>query len=147
MSEQKDGQMNGLTKEQLAKTMKDIDICMMTTVEADGQLSSRPMSNNTNVEWNGDTWFFAYEDSSQVTEIEANRQVNLAYAVPADILFVSIKGRGEIVRDDEKKKAMWYDELKRWFPGGPEDDAVVLIKVTAEYASYWSKEGDGELDL
>lgn len=62
-------------------------------------------------------------------------------------MFVSVTGRGEIVKDDEKKKELWYDGLKMWFPNGAEDNAVVLIKVTGKYAYYWSKEGDAELEL
>ena len=38
-------------------------------------------------------------------------------------------------------------DLERWFPEGPEDESVVLIKVVAEHVDYWSKEGDGSLDL
>lgn len=136
-----------LDKKTLAKTMAEIDICMMTTVESNGQLHSRPMSNNSNVEWDGDSWFFAYEDSSQVQELEQNRQTSLAYVVLDQFIFISVEGRGEIVRDDAKKKELWYDELERWFPNGPEDDNVVLIKVVGEYAYYWGKEGDGQLDL
>ncbi len=136
-----------LNKKMLSDVMKDIDICMMTTVGAYGHLHSRPMSNNRNVEWDGDTWFFSYADSSQVKETEKESNVNLAYAVPDDIVFVSVTGKGEIVKDDAKKKELWYDELERWFPEGPEDNNVVLIKVSGRKVLYWSKEGDGELDL
>ena len=108
-----------LTKKKLADIMKDIDICMMTTVGAYGHLHSRPMSNNRNVTWDGDTWFFAFADSSQAQETEREPNVNLAYAVPEKIIFVSVVGRGEIVKDDTKKKELWYDELERWFPNGP----------------------------
>ncbi|MCB0078244.1 MAG: pyridoxamine 5'-phosphate oxidase family protein [Anaerolineales bacterium] len=136
-----------LTKKKLADIMKEIDFCMMTTLQSNGQLSSRPMSNNSNVEWDGDTWFFASKDSMQVQEISEHANLNLSYAVPDEILFISIEGRGEIVEDVEKKKALWEKELERWFPGGPEDDEVVLIRVVGEYAAIWSKEGDATLDL
>lgn len=147
MADQQDEQPLELTMKMLTDVMAGMDICMMTTAKANGQLHSRPMSNNSNVEWDGDTWFFAFEDSSQVREIRQNRQTSLSYARPDEILFVSITGRGEIVEDVAKKKELWDDKLRRWFPDGPEDDAVVLIKVTGEYAYYWSKEGDAEVDL
>ena len=136
-----------LSKKTLADEMKKIDFCMMTTVGAYGRLQSRPMSNNRNVTWEGDTWFFSYGDSSQVKDVERDANVNLAYALPDEILFISLTGRGEIVRDDEKKKELWYKDLERWFPKGPEDDNVVLIKVEGKHAAYWSKEGDAELAL
>ena len=136
-----------LSKKMLAEVMKDIDICMMTTVGTRGQLHSRPMSNNRNVDWDAETWFFSYADSSQAKEIQNNPNVNLSYAVPDDIIFVSVTGRGEIVKDEAKKKELWYDDLKMWFPNGPEDNKVALIKVDAKLVYYWSKEGDGELEL
>ena len=136
-----------LTPKKLADTMKHIDICMMTTIAPSGDLHSRPMSNNKDVEWDGDTWFFAQSDSSQVQEIQANPNVNLGYARPDKMVFVSLSGRGEIVRDEGRKKDLWYKALEFWFPDGPEDPNVVLIRVHASYAFYWSKEGEGELHL
>ena len=136
-----------LDKMMLAKTMQEIDFCMMTTVQGNGQLNSRPMSNNRNVEWDGDTWFFAFKDSSQVKETQRHSNVNLSYAVPKEVLFISVKGRGEIVADVAKKKELWYGDLERWFPNGPEDESVVLIRVVGEYVDYWSKDGDSSLDL
>jgi general stress protein 26 len=136
-----------LDKQKLAAIMKRIDICMMTTAAPNGQLHSRPMSNNRHVDWDGDSWFFAFEDSTQATETQANPNVNLAYALPDDIVFVSIVGKGEIVRDNAKKQELWNEDLKRWFPNGPDDDSVVLIKVKGQRADYWAKDGDAELAL
>jgi general stress protein 26 len=136
-----------LNKKMLTKVMKDLDFCMMTTKGVRGRLHSRPMSNNRNVDWDGDTWFFSYADASQVKEIKRDKSVNLSYAVPDDILFVSLVGNAQIVKDDAKKKELWYDDLARWFPKGPEDKKVVLIKVEAKLAQYWGKEGDAELAL
>ena len=136
-----------LDKKMIADARKDVDICMMTTISAQGRLHSRPMSNNKEVEWDGTTWFFAEVDSSQVQEIESNPNVNLGYSRPDKILFVSLTGRGSIVRDDEQKKEHWHKELKMWFPDGPEDDNLVLIRVDANYIYYWSKKGEGDLDL
>lgn len=136
-----------LDRKTVADVMKDVDICMMTTVSTEGHLHSRPMSNNKEVEWDGKTWFYAFADSSQVREIERNPNVNLAYARPDKILFVSLTGRGAILRDDNLKKEHWHKDLKMWFPDGPEDDKVVLICVDANYVYYWSKKGEGDLNL
>lgn len=147
MAKQQESEKVSLSKKMLAEIMKDIDICMMTTVGTYGHLHSRPMSNNRNVTWDGDTWFFSRSDSSQVREIERDANVNLAYSVPDKILFVSVTGRGDILKDDKKKKELWYDELERWFPEGPEDNDIVLIRVKGRKAYYWGKDGDGELEL
>ena len=136
-----------LTKKKLADVMKKIDICMLTTVDANGRLVSRPMSNNRNVAFDGDTWFFSFADSTQVQQVQANPNVNLAYSVPIKIIFVSLEGTAEIVHDDAKKKELWRKELAHWFENGPDDDNIVLIKVSARHATYWGKDGEGELEL
>lgn len=47
--------MGALTVSEIAEKMKDIDFCMLTTVTEGGQLSSRPMSNNRDVDYDGDS--------------------------------------------------------------------------------------------
>lgn len=136
-----------LSKKMLAEVMKEIDICMMTTEAADGHLHSRPMSNNRQVEWDGDSYFFASTESSQAEELGHNPKVNLAYSRPDEMVFVSLAGRAELIHDNAQKKEHWFDELERWFPDGPESDKVVLIKVIGEDAQYWGKDGDGEITL
>ena len=60
---------------QVAKMMRDLDFCMFTTRTEDGQLRSRPMSNNGEVEFDGDVWFFSGADSRKVAEIESDAAV------------------------------------------------------------------------
>ena len=136
-----------LEKQKIAEVMKDIDICMMTTTGENGGLKSRPMSNNREVEWDGDNWFFSKEDSSAIQDIERDPHTNLAFAMPKDIVFLSLAGNAEVVRDNAKKEELWQDELKMWFPDGPQDETLVLIKVSANEAHFWSKEGEGKLAL
>ena len=62
-------------------------------------------------------------------------------------MFISMTGRGVIVKDLEKKKELWLDELERWFKDGPESESVVLIKVRPTLVAYWSKTGEGEISL
>ena len=136
-----------LDKQQIAEVMKDIDICMMTTSDRNGSLHSRPMSNNRQVEWDGDNWFFARKDSSQVKDLQHDSSINLAFAKPNEIVFLSLVGEGELVDDVAKKEELWQDELEMWFPEGPKDSSLTLIKVRATEAHFWSKEGEGTLSL
>ena len=43
----------------IAALLAKLDICMLATRAEDGGLHGRPMSNNGEVEWDGDSWFFA----------------------------------------------------------------------------------------
>jgi general stress protein 26 len=96
------------------------------------------------VEFDGGLWFYSYRDSAKVTEIEENSQVQLACNKDEKQTWVDVTGQAQIVEDDAKKKELWYDELKRYFPNGPEDENVVLIKVTPDEAEIWSGSGEGE---
>jgi general stress protein 26 len=46
------------------------------------------------------------------------------------------------VEDDDRKRELWQDELETWFPGGPEDDGVVLLKVNAGRVHAWTQDGE-----
>lgn len=54
----------------LAKMMKEIDYCMMVTLATRGGMNCRPMSNNRDVKWNGDSYFFTYEKSKKIKDLE-----------------------------------------------------------------------------
>lgn len=127
--------------------MRDLDFCMLTTRSEDGQLHGRPMSNNGEVEFDGDVWFFSAVDTRKVKEIEADPGVHLSYADVKRFRFISMSGEAEIVRDVQKKQELWVEELERWFEDGPESEDVVLIKVTPSVVAYWNGEDEGEVTL
>jgi general stress protein 26 len=135
------------TIKKVAKLMRDLDFCMFTTRTTRGGLHTRPMSNNREVEFDGDVWFFSAANSRKVRDIEADPTVHLSYIDPDDWRFLSVTGRARIVRDVEKKKQLWLDELEQWFEEGPESDGIVLIKVKPSLVSYWTTRDSGELRL
>lgn len=61
----------------VSRLLAELDIRSFTTSSADGALHGRPMSNNGEVEYDGDSWFFAREDSRKVTEIDSDPHVGL----------------------------------------------------------------------
>ena len=124
----------------IAELLREIDICMLVT-RTDGTVRGRPMSNNGKVEFDGDSWFFTYRDTPKVEEIEADPRVELAYIGTERGAWISIEGSAEIVEDDERKSDLWEKSLEQWFPEGPDDDKLVLLKVSADRVHAWA---DGE---
>ena len=57
--------MTDMTLSDLAKKMADIDFCMLSTRTAGGEIAARPMSNNGDVEYDGDSYFFSCGGASQ----------------------------------------------------------------------------------
>ena len=121
----------------IADLIKSIDFGMLTTLDAEGRLHSRPMSSNKEVEFDGDVWFFTYGSSPKVHEIENKPYVNVAFSDPKTQTYVSLSGRAELVRDPEKIKQLWQPSLKAWFPNGVDEPDIALIKVNADQAEYW----------
>lgn len=127
----------------IAEKMKDLDFCMMVTQD-DNQVShSRPMSNNGKVEYDGDSWFFTYEDSTKVNQIKQTHHVNLIYQTD-DMLFIECIGEGEIITDKDTLKDKWVDGLDQWFPEGTDTPGICLIKVSAKQVKFWHKDEEGE---
>ena len=132
----------------VTQLLKKLDICMLTTRADDGALHGRPMSNNGEVEYDGDSWFFSFSDSRKVREIDANPQAELAFIDTPNGTWVNVEGEATVVRDDpERKRELWQQDLERWFAEGPDDPNVVLIKVTARHIDAWSGSDEYSLDL
>jgi general stress protein 26 len=123
--------------EKLRELVKDIDFCMLTTVDERGDLHSRPMSSNGDIDPNGDIWFFTNASSHKVSEIEKLPKVNVSFADPDDQRYISVSGTAQLVRDRAKIDELWRPEFKMWFPEGKEDPEVALLRVTLEKAEYW----------
>ena len=132
---------------QIAALINKIDICLFTTCGESGELHSRPMSNNGQVEWDGQSWFFAPTDGRLVTELRADPAAVAAYRAEEGYSFVSVSGRATLETDEDLKERYWLGELERWFPNGPSDPNVTLIRLDAEHADWWTEEGDGSADL
>ena len=122
---------------EIAELIKDIDICMLVT-QSDGTVRGRPMSNNGKVEFDGDSWFFSFRESGKVADIEQDPRVELAYIATERGAWVSVEGKAEIVDDDAKKRELWDDDLDQWFQNGPDDDALILLKVRADRIHAWA---------
>jgi general stress protein 26 len=142
--------MASLSIEDISSQLKKIDFCMLSTNAVSGRISSRPMSNNGDVEYDGDSWFFSYEDTQKVAEIEAINDVSLTFTAPASLLgkpgiFIAVEGVASLVREKAAFEAHWVPGLERWFPEGIDTPGIVLIKVHASKIEYWDGEENGEI--
>jgi len=120
----------------LGELIQGIKVAMLTTVDDDGSLRSRPMATQ-DAEFEGDLWFFTRASTAKVHEVEHDQHVNVSYADPGRNRYVSVSGRAQLVRDKIKVEQLWSPELKAWFPEGLEDSELALLKVTVETAEYW----------
>lgn len=136
----------------LAEKMRDIDFCMLSTHTSGGAIGARPMSNNREVDYDGDSWFFACDDARLVADIAGDARVGLSFQGKSGIIgqrpfFVAIEGRAELIRDKARFAEHWTKGLDHWFEEGIDTPGLVLIKVHGERAHYWDGADEGELIL
>ncbi|HUD27617.1 MAG TPA: pyridoxamine 5'-phosphate oxidase family protein [Novosphingobium sp.] len=140
------------TLAQLSEKMRDIDFAFLSTRTSGGAIAARPMSNNREVDYEGDAWFFAEDTTRMVSDIEADSHVTLTYQGTAGFLglrpfFLAVEGYATLVRDKAKFADHWTKGLERWWPEGIDTSGLVLIRVTGERAHYWDGEDEGELEI
>lgn len=141
-----------LILKELSKKMRSIDFTMLTTRTEGGVLASRPMSNNGEVDYDGDSWFFTSDDTRMVADIAADPVVGLTLSGDKGLLgkpgiFIAIEARAELIRDKAQFAAHWTKGLDRWFPQGVDTPGLILIKCHASRISYWDGEDEGDLTL
>ena len=123
--------------QKLREMIKDIDFCMLTTLDENSDLHSRPMSLNSEVDQEGNLWFFTSSNSHKVSELTRTPKCNVSFADPEDNRFVSITGKAELVKERQKIEELWKPELKAWFPDGTDQADLALLRVGIEKAEYW----------
>jgi general stress protein 26 len=125
---------------------------MFFTRAADGALAGRPMSNNGDVEYRGDSYFFSFETAHTIGDIEREPTVALSFAGKSGLLgsrplFISVQGSAALIRDKREFAAHWTKDLDEWFENGIDTPGVVLIRVTANRIHYWEGREEGEIRL
>ncbi len=122
--------------QKIAELVDRARLSMFTTMTADGKHVSRPMALQ-DAEFDGDLWFFTYDDSDKAQQIASHPEVNVAFSNPKDSEWTSVSGTAEIVHDRAKMEELYTKFLEVWFPDGLETPGIALIKVHADTAEYW----------
>jgi general stress protein 26 len=117
----------------VAKLIENIPIAMLTTLDDDGTLSSRPMT-TLEMDAQGALWFYTDVHSSKVDHLPA---VNLSFTDRDEGAYVSLSGHGEIDTDRARSQSLWSVFAKPWFPDGPDSSNLALLKFIPDKADYW----------
>lgn len=125
----------------LDEMIHGIRTAMLTTLDEAGHMRSRPMA-TLNTADEGALWFFTRRSAPKVGEIGHDMRVNVTFAEPASDRYVSVSGRAVLVRDAARAVELWSPALAAWFPAGPEDRDLALLRIDVEAAEFWdSTEG------
>jgi len=119
---------------------KKIKTCMLTTLPAK-RMRSRPMHAIIDREA-GCLWFITDQRGAKDEEIRAAPDVCLAFADTGSNTYLSITGRAEILHDVAKIRELWSSEAQAWWPKGPTDPDVRVLRVVPDSAEYWDTRGN-----
>lgn len=104
---------------------------LLTTRSADGHLHCRPMAMRQQVRGE-EIWFATALRSNKCRDLEGDPRCALAFFDGEDGTTLSISGRGEVLSDRKLVLALWDPSWSRWFPGGPAQRGLALVRVIPE---------------
>ena len=125
----------------LATLIEGIEIAMLTSRTSDGRMLSRPLRTQALDVEEGALWFITDRDSHKATEIQAQPQVNVAFAAPTANTYVSIAGRAQLVFDKARLHALWSPAMTIFYPQGEDDPSLCLLRIDIDSAEYWDSPG------
>jgi general stress protein 26 len=119
----------------LVTMIEALEVGMLTTEDKNGHLRSRPMA--TQKVEDGVLWFFSAKDTPKILEVQKDSEVNVSYADPNNQVYISVSGVARAFQDPAKVRELWSSSARRWFPNGPDDPSITILKVAITQAEYW----------
>ena len=117
------------------RLVDEIRVCMLTSKQGRA-LRARPMHAIVDREA-GEIAFLTDARAHKDDEIAADPEVCLAFAKPGSNDYVSISATAEVSDDRSAIKAHWSEMAKTWFPDGPDDPNIRLLRVIPHSAEFW----------
>jgi general stress protein 26 len=121
------------------KTVADVldkaRIGLLTTLDAEGHLVSRPLA-LVDRDFDGSVFFFVAKDSHKVHDIDSTPEVNVG--VETSKGWLSISGTASITTDSAKIDELWNTGAEVWFDQGRDDPQVALLQVDAHTVESWT---------
>lgn len=108
----------------------------MLTTRFDSGLRARPMEPRPDRN-EGVIYFVTDVRGLKDDEIEAAPDVCFVVIEHKDKAYLSISGRAEVTRDDDKAAAIWKKTDDVWWPGGPGDPNVRVLRLVPDRAELW----------
>lgn len=125
-------------REKVLEIARSMHVCMVTVADGTSALLSRPMTPQR-VTDEGEVLFLIDTTAEQASQITAHPAVNLAFVDGSS--WLSISGRGKVIRDQALVNELWTAAAEAWFPEGPDDSRLGVLRVRGKSAEYWDTPG------
>ena len=125
---------------EVRKLVAEFDTVMLVTVTPEGHLRARAMATqDLDALHDCDLWLVTSEDSPKVAELDADPRACVTGYRPSDRAYFSISAEVVRSRDRAEIERLWKPDWKIWFPDGPGDPQITLLKLTVLRAEYWEQ--------
>lgn len=119
---------------QLFDAIDEFRYAMLMTNDPQGAPRGRPMA-IVSVEPSGRMWFASRDQTGKVFELAKDHAAGVV--MQSSSAFVSLTGEANAEHDGERVKRLWKPILEPWFPDGPEDPELTLIRFDPREAEVW----------
>jgi general stress protein 26 len=110
------------------KIVEKVGVCMLTT-QFHGGMRARPLE--ARPDRNQNLIFFVTDArSAKDDEVQAAPDVGVVFIDQKANAFLSITGRAQVLTGADKASAIWRKTDDVWWPDGPTDANVRVLKVT-----------------
>jgi len=112
----------------LRELVEGIRFAMVTTVDQTGAPQSRPLPPQQADE-DGTLWFIAPRRSMLTSELRMRPEVLVTWGDVRSRSYLSVNGQATVMHDPAKAAELWDAVVRCWFPDGPADPEVAVIRV------------------
>src|SRR5262249_34741659 len=130
---------NGMSEhgnlERVWDIIESVGVCMLTT-QAGGRLRARPFEPRPDRK-SGLIFVMTDVRSAKQEEIEAKPEVNLVFIAAKAKAYLSITARACVTRNICKIEQVWRLTDEVWWPGGPSDSNVCLLRIEPQAGEFW----------
>jgi general stress protein 26 len=123
----------------LAERLEGSRTTMMTMQDAQGQLSSQPMT-VIEMDANGCLWMLVSQSGHTARMAPSGAgmdTVNLSFSDESRSTFTSVTAHATLSHDSQRKEDLWSVMARPWFPQGVEDPDLAVLKLEPIKAEIW----------
>lgn len=117
------------------EVIEKVGVGMLTTRHGH-DLRARPMEARPDRQ-EGIIWFLTDARGAKDDEIERDNDIGLTFIDSGSRAYLSLTGRARILHDTSQAKAIWKKTDDVWWPDGPFDPNVRVLRVEPSTAELW----------
>jgi general stress protein 26 len=123
--------------EKVRELLAHFPIAFMVTFNADAE-SARPIGVvGDHAAFDGSLWFITDRRSRKIAHLAAGAATALIFQNDERGAYLHMRGTAVVVEDRERLTALYTPVQRTWFPDGPDDPNITLLRFDADEAEYW----------